>query len=123
MKKIKVLIVDDNKEIANFIKLKLERFELIDIVAVCFSSEDEKKLIDRLKPDIVITDIVRNGKESGFEIIKMYRRNGKNPKFLVITSQDFKLEYIELTEGFIKKTIANYELVEKELRKIIEEIK
>lgn len=58
MKKIKVLIVDDNKEIANFIKLKLERFELIDIVAVCFSSEDEKKLIDRLKPDIVITDIV-----------------------------------------------------------------
>lgn len=123
MKKIKVLIVDDNKEIANFIKLKLERFELIDIVAVCFSSEDEKNLIDRLKPDIVITDIVRNGKESGFEIIKMYRRNGKNPKFLVITSQDFKLEYIELTEGFIKKTIANYELVEKELRKIIEEIK
>ena len=107
MKKIKVLIVDDNKEIANFIKLKLERFELIDIVAVCFSSEDEKKLIDRLKPDIVITDIVRNGKESGFEIIKMYRRNGKNPKFLVITSQDFKLEYIELTEGFIKKPIAN----------------
>ena len=123
MKKIKVLIVDDNKEIANFIKLKLERFELIDIVAVCFSSENEKKLIDRLKPDIVITDIVRNGKESGFEIIKMYRRNGKNPKFLVITSQDFKLEYIELTEGFIKKPIANYELVEKELRKIIEEIK
>ena len=123
MKKIKVLIVDDNKEIANFIKLKLERFELIDIVAVCFSSEDEKKLIDRLKPDIVITDIVGNGKESGFEIIKMYRRNGKNPKFLVITSQDFKLEYIELTEGFIKKPIANYELVEKELRKIIEEIK
>ena len=92
MKKIKVLIVDDNKEIANFIKLKLERFELIDIVAVCFSSEDEKNLIDRLKPDIVITDIVRNGKESGFEIIKMYR------KFLYILKRSFYGNWYELLD-------------------------
>ena len=123
MSKIKVLIVDDNEEIANFIKIVLESYELIDIVAVCFSDEDERRLIDKLKPDIVITDLVRNGIQSGLEIIRMYKSKGEIPKFLVITSEDFKVEYIELIDGFIRKPIINYKLILKELGKIIEEIR
>lgn len=123
MSKIKVLIVDDNEEIANFIKIVLESYELIDIVAVCFSDEDERRLIDKLKPDIVITDLVRNGIQSGLEIIKMYKSKCEIPKFLVITSEDFKVEYIELIDGFIRKPIINYKLILKELGKIIDEIR
>ena len=122
MKKIKVLIADDNIEIAKMIKYKLEENIEFEVLDTCYSDNDEIKLIEKLDPDVVITDLVRNGRESGIDIIKMYKAKEKNIKFLVISASDFKAEYINIIDGFIKKPIKDLEVIVKELYRLKKDI-
>ena len=118
MKKIKVLIADNNIEIAKMIKYKLEENIEFEVLDTCYSDNEEIKLIEKLDPDVVITDLVRNGRESGIDIIKMYKAKEKNIKFLVISASDFKAEYINIIDGFIKKPIKDLEVIVKELYRL-----
>ena len=122
MKKIKVLIADDNIEIAKMIKYKLEENIEFEVLDTCYSDNDEIKLIEKLDPDVVITDLVRNGRESGIDIIKMYKAKEKNIKFLVISASDFKAEYINIIDVFIKKPIKDLEVIVKELYRLKKDI-
>ena len=74
MKKIKVMVVDDDLTISNILKKNLEKYEDIEIVGMCNSTDDENSLINNLKPEIVITDLIRNGKKSGLEVIRKYKK-------------------------------------------------
>ena len=118
MKKIKVLVADDNEEICKIIKNKLEQYDEIEVVAICYSDQEELNLIENLKPDVVITDIVRNGIESGLEIIKKLKNTEKSPKFLVISAADYNAEYTEIIDGFIKKPIVDMEVIYKKIKVI-----
>ena len=62
MEKIQIIIVDDNKEINNFMKDYLKKYEDIEILGCAYSTEDEIKLIENWKPEIVITNLIRNNK-------------------------------------------------------------
>ena len=117
MKKIKIIIADDNKVINDFIKKYLEKYEEVEILGCAYTNEEEIQLIENLKPEIVITDLLRNNKLLGLEIIKKYKEKDVNPKFLVISGS---IESINpnIMDGFIKKPIINYELIINQLRKI-----
>ena len=93
--KIRVLIADDNKEICMFISNFLKKKEDVEILGIANTDEDEIKMIDNLKPEIVITDLMRNHKNTGLDIIKNYFGKDNSPKFLVISAGDKNEIYCE----------------------------
>lgn len=58
------------------------------------NDDDEIRMIEELKPDIVITDLMREDKYTGLDIIKRYKDIKQSPQFLVI-SGDFKKDIID----------------------------
>lgn len=123
-RKIKVIIADDNVHFCKFIKDYLESYEDIEILGVANTDEDEIKMIEELKPEIVITDLMRNHKYTGLDIIKDYFNKKSKVEFLVI-SADFERDVItdELkVAGYIKKPFSDYEIIYKELKRIKREI-
>ncbi len=122
--KIKVIIADDNFHICEFIKKFLEKYEDIEILGVANTDEDEIKMIEELKPEIVITDLMRNNKYTGLDIIKNYFKKNKKLAFLVI-SADYKGNVINdglEVAGYINKPINDYEEIYTELKRIKKEL-
>lgn len=79
--RVSVIIADDNVEFSEKIKNSLSKYEDIDILGIANTDEDEVSLIENLKPDIVITDLLRNGEITAERIIEQY----KSQKFLVVS--------------------------------------
>ena len=76
-----------------------EENEDYEIVGYALSNEEERKKIQELKPDEVITDIYRGelGQKNagGYEIIKEYSEKYLVPKFIVISyTPEFKNQNI-----------------------------
>lgn len=123
-RKIKVVIADDNIHICKFIKDYLKNHEDVEILGVANTDEDEIKMIEELKPEIVITDLMRNHKYTGLDIIKDYFNKKSKVEFLVI-SADFEKDVITdglEVAGYIKKPFSDYEIIYKELKRIKREI-
>lgn len=122
---IKVIIADDNKALCSLYQRYLEKFDEIEILAIANNDEEEIAAIDNLKPDIVITDLVRNKKYSGLEIIKDYLKKGSGPEFLVISADnkdDILLRDVNFA-GYIQKPFTDYYIIVDELRKISKSLK
>ena len=89
-RKLRVLIADDEKRMIDDIFLNLdsenEDYEILDFA---LSTEEERKKIEELKPDVVITDIYRNENhrkyEGGYEVIKEYSEKYFLPKFIILS--------------------------------------
>lgn len=123
-RKIKVVIADDNIHICKFIKDYLKKHEDVEILGVANTDKDEIKMIEELKPEIVITDLMRNHKYTGLDIIKDYFNKKSKVEFLVI-SADFEKDVITdglEVAGYIKKPFSDYEIIYKELKRIKREI-
>ena len=109
--KIKIIIADDNVHICEFIRKFLEKYEDIEILGI--ANTDEVKMIEELKPEIVITDLMRNHKYTGLDIIKDYQNKKGAPEFLII-SADEEINVIRnglKVAGYIKKPFLNYEII------------
>lgn len=118
--KIKVIIADDNIVFCDTMKVYLETYEEIEVLGTAYTDEEEIKMIQKLKPDIVITDLMRNHKYTGLEIIKYYVAQGNNPQFLVISADnrnDILNQQLQIG-GYITKPILDYSIIIKELLKI-----
>lgn len=123
-RKIKIIIADDDIHICKFIKDFLEKYEDIEILGIANTDEDEIKMIEELKPEIVITDLMRNHRYTGLDIIKNYFVQNKDVEFLVI-SADNKSEVINgglKVAGYIEKPINDYEEIYTELKRIKNEL-
>lgn len=120
LNKIKIIIADDNVHICKFIKEYLEKYNDIEILGIANNDDDEIKMIEELKPDIVITDLMRNHKYTGLDIIKKYFNDNNKVKFLVI-SADYKEDVIRdglEVAGYIKKPVDDYKIIYDELKRI-----
>lgn len=118
--KIKVIIADDNIVFCNTMKVYLETYEEIEVLGTAYTDEEEIKMIQKLKPDIVITDLIRNHKYTGLEIIKYYVAQGNSPQFLVISADnrnDILNQQLQVG-GYIIKPILDYSVIIKELLRI-----
>ena len=118
--KTRVIIADDNVHICKFIADSLSKHNDIEILGVAHTDEDEIKMIEDLKPEIVITDLMRNHRYTGLDIIRDYFDKKSNVKFLVI-SADEKVEVINNgleVAGYIKKPFTDYEIVYDEVKRI-----
>lgn len=85
---IKVIISDDIKIIRDSIETIVSKMKNIEIVGKTNNYEEEINLIKKYKPNVIITDIVKNREEKAFEIIKSFTNSKWNPKFLLVTGMD-----------------------------------
>lgn len=120
MEKIKIIIADNNKIVNENIRINLEKKKEIEILGCAYSDEDEINLIDKLKPEIVITNLFREEKLSGLEIINKYKKQNNSPKFLVITGTN--IIDTSIMDGFISKPFVDYDIIFKELKNIKKQI-
>lgn len=79
-----VLIVDDEKEIADLVELYLKN-ENYNVYKF-YTSEEAIKCIDTVKLDIAILDIMIQGK-NGFEICRYIREKGLNYPVIMLTAK------------------------------------
>lgn len=74
MKKTKILVADDNRNIVELVKME---FEILDYdVVTAFDGEDALKKIEKEEPDLVILDVMMP-KINGFDICMKLRDNPK----------------------------------------------
>lgn len=120
--KIKIIIADDDFAVCDNLERYLKQFDDVEILGVANTDEDEIRLIENLKPEIIVSDLVRNHKYTGLEIIKKYNKKGNGPKFLVISAdnqEDFIQEGVKF-DGFIQKPCCNFNEIINLIRKIKE---
>ena len=102
LEKIKIIIADDDIKICEEIKDKLKNYESIGVIGIANTDEEEIRMIEELKPDVVVTDLMRNHKFTGLDIIKAYSEKDESPKFIIVSfSPDYGL-------WNIYKNIADY---------------
>lgn len=124
-RKIKVIIADDDMGMRDLVTGTLKKHEDIEILGIAKNDEEEIQLIENLKPSIVITDLMRNHRYTGLDIIKQYEAKDSGPAFLVISSDDREaiISYdIKKIKGYIKKPLRDYEKIYNELKRINKEI-
>lgn len=85
MKKIKVVIIEDNELMVEMIKESLVEENDIEIVGVSKNGEDGFKLVQSLLPDVVLLDLIMPGMD-GFEVLSKSNKYYPHTKFLVISS-------------------------------------
>ncbi|MBL7149443.1 MAG: response regulator, partial [Candidatus Cloacimonetes bacterium] len=63
---LKILIVEDERMIAEDIKLTLVHFNY-KVIGIISKGEDALKKLEKLAPDLILMDIMLNGKLNGIE--------------------------------------------------------
>jgi len=88
-KKIKVLIIEDEKEVSELYKLKLT-IDDYDVITATSGQEGLKKAF-KDSPDLIFLDI-KMPKMDGFEVLKRLRENPKTKKTPVVILSNFDEE-------------------------------
>lgn len=107
MRKARIIVANGNRYIADLQEKFMKKNKNIEILGIATNSQEEIELIEKYKPDIVITNIVRKNEDiNGWDIIKKYENN-EEIKFILITA--LKIQDI-LTEnnGIIPNNIIKY---------------
>ena len=92
---INIIIADDEMKTCEQIENMLKKYSYINIMGIANTDEEEINLIEELKPDVVVTDLMRNHEFTGLDIIKDYSEKETSPKFVVVSfSPDYGLCYI-----------------------------
>jgi two-component system response regulator (stage 0 sporulation protein A) len=58
MQKMRVLVVDDNKEFVGLLREYLEKQDDIEVVGVAYNGVEALEAIQELSPDVVVLDII-----------------------------------------------------------------
>ena len=58
MKKVRVLVVDDNRRIVNLLKNALEKEEEVEVVGTASDGEEALQMIHLKRPDVVLLDLI-----------------------------------------------------------------
>lgn len=123
--KTRIIIADDNVHICKFMQYHLSKYDDIEILGIANTDEDEIKMIEELRPEIVITDLVRNHQYTGLEIIKNYYEKKSKIRFLVVSAdkkEDVINDGLEVA-GYIEKTFSfDYGFLYNELKRIKQDI-
>lgn len=118
----KVVVVEDESMVRKGIILTID-WSALDCVVVgdAANGEEGVELVDRLKPDIVVSD-VKMPRMDGVEMIEQLRKQGCKAKFIILTAySDFKYAQSALRLGvsdYLLKPLKDGEL-EGAVRKIL----
>ncbi len=107
----KILVVDDERPIAEIIKYNLQKegFE----VQTVYDGEDAIKMVHKMKPDLVVLDVMLPRK-GGFEILKEIRMEYVMPVIMLTAKEEEtdKISGLELgADDYITKPFSTKEVV------------
>lgn len=87
MNKIKVLIADDNRIIAENIQREVLKNDKFEVVGIANDGQEEYEMIKKLEPEIVFTDN-QMPKMNGIDVIEKIEKSDliNKPKFVLITA-------------------------------------
>ncbi len=90
MRRVKVVIIDDNKSMIKLVREVISTDALIEVVAAATDGAEGLKLIEEYSPDVVVLDLVMP-KIDGFGVMeKTFSKRGKEalkqPEFIVLSS-------------------------------------
>lgn len=107
----KILVVDDERPIAEIIKYNLQKegFE----VQTVYDGEDAIKMVHKMKPDLVLLDVMLPRK-GGFEILKEIRMEYVMPVIMLTAKEEEsdKISGLELgADDYITKPFSTKEVV------------
>lgn len=83
--KIRVVIVEDDLQIAEIQKRFLERIEGFELVGVAHGLEEARDLVDILKPELLLLD-VQFPQGNGLELLRDLRANNSSTDVILITA-------------------------------------
>ena len=99
---IKILISDDIEIIMNTLKKIVENIDVAKEIKTAKTYDDIIYMLKHYKPDIIISDIIKNTEARIFKIAKEYNKNiDYSPKFILISGMD---------KNYIEYNIVKYEL-------------
>jgi len=83
--KIKIIVVDDLKEIQNYFKMILNREADMEVIATASSGKESCKIILEKKPDIVLMDVQMETETAGIDAIEYIKQKESETKFIILT--------------------------------------
>ncbi len=111
---LRILLVEDETLVRQGIRKLLELDSRIEIVAEAGDGEEALRLIQDVRPDVVLLD-VRMPKLDGLGVLRALQENPEAPPCLVLTTFDDRaltLEAIrEGAKGFLRKDVSLTQLV------------
>lgn len=120
MKELKIIVADDNKELAKLTKEIIEKSSKYKVSAVLTSSKEQMDYMENNVVDIVITDDMRKGEQiSGVDIVLKCEYENRAEKFIYMTatpkSELLKKDTLELPGnviGYLQKPFNFDELIQ-----------
>jgi CheY-like chemotaxis protein len=115
----RVLIVDDNQAFLDAARVLLER-EGVDVAGVASTIAEALSREADLQPEVVLVDITL-GAESGFELVRRLRENGRGGSFkLILVSTYAQADFADLiaashAHGFLPKSELSAEAIRRVL--------
>jgi len=109
--KKQILIIDDDQKLNDLLKAYLSKFEMN--VTSAIQGEEGLSLMKRVKPQIIILDVMLPGKD-GFEVCKEIRKTSKTPIIMLTARGDVTDRVVGLEIGaddYLSKPFEPRELV------------
>ena len=115
-KNIKVLIVDDKKHLVELMGKIFSEYNGIEVIGIATNTNDERAKIETLKPDVVITDSLKNAEYTGLDLIEEYSKKDKKLYFYIISSDANEIDKEEFKKypqiiGSMRKPFIDYDKV------------
>jgi two-component system, OmpR family, response regulator VicR len=112
LKHRKILVVDDEKPIAEILRYNLEQEGFSVLVA--YDGEEALQLVAREKPDLVLLDIMMP-KKDGFTVCREIRASSNNVPIIMLTAKDTEIDKVlglELgADDYVTKPFSSREVV------------
>jgi DNA-binding NarL/FixJ family response regulator len=110
---IRVLVADDHSLVRAGIRLLIEEIEGVQVVGEAGNGQETLRLIEKLRPDVVLLDIKMPG-PSGFEVLKKTSEDFPAVRVIILTVHQTE-EYASHAfrsgaSGYLPKTAASVEL-------------
>lgn len=93
--RIKILIADDMKMIAEDLRKFIQKYDKAEVIGIANDGQEEYEMIKKLEPDLVFTDN-QMPKLNGIDVIDLIKKSEdiKSPEFVIITG-DRDIELIK----------------------------
>ncbi len=87
MKKLKVLIVDDEERAQRLTYNLLKQYNNIDVSGMASGVDAAFELVEKYNPDVIFLD-VEMPEKNGFELVKMLQTSNFKPEIVFVTAYD-----------------------------------
>jgi DNA-binding NarL/FixJ family response regulator len=117
-----ILIVDDNRNFVDRIKIILEESTNVGEIFSASCYEETSQLLKDIDPDIVLLDINMAGK-NGIEVLKMIKKTKQNCDVIMITNHAedyYRHQCMELGANYFLDKSLDFALVPGIINKCIE---